>query len=245
MSNGSVTPIRRPPPGAQQQDWDDSGWWWNGSNWVPHPEHPIWPPQSGMPCPPQPCPQPPSCFSAVAKAQSCYDQSQALYNLVSQVVSDIFAKNPGIIPTPPPGSSSAPIIGITDGTPAKAGEVGEYISGVANYSYPASAVGLVISGSVGPLVIPPGDWDVWLNGYTSGYVNGLSFSATGAHLENQMWSSMASGVSDIAPVLWGGPSRSLVSVPTLLTVNFVIYINETVGLPAGTLSIQASARRVR
>lgn len=67
---------------------------------------------------------------------------------------------------PPHGAIVGPIIGVTDGSQAKPGEVGEFLSGIIpNTDVPmppgtaagANATGVAV---VTPLVIPPGDWDV-------------------------------------------------------------------------------------
>lgn len=156
---GSVQPLHHPKGGGD-------GWFWNGHTWVwcggppcppgpppgPCPPPAVWPP---MPTPP-PC-GPPSCTDYLAKIQQCWDQSQDLEALLKQIITDIFTNDPGIIPPPPPSAGTGPIIGVTDGSDAAPGEVGEFmfnsVSGVI-----AQNAGLA---TYQALTLTPGDWDVW------------------------------------------------------------------------------------
>ena len=145
MSN--VTKLRHHDGGADHP-WTHEGWMWNGTQWVPTPPFPPM-------CPPPPCP-PPSCFSHVAKADACWDQSKELYEFLTKVISDIFRCNPGLIPPPPPGTGTGPIIGVTDGSVAAPGEVGEVLCGSAVGTIPAGTLNSIVA----PLTLTPGDWDV-------------------------------------------------------------------------------------
>lgn len=186
MSNGNVTPIRQqvipagaPPPNVQPADM--GGWSWDGSNWVwimnpiwPAPQPPPWPPQPCPPgctcpqcCPPVHCgprPMPPSCFSAVAKAQACYSQSQALTALITQIINDIFTNNPGIIPTPPPTAQPGPLLGVTDGSVAAPGVVGEILrSVVTGTANTGGGSGIAAQTSFAAITLTPGDWNIQSN----------------------------------------------------------------------------------
>lgn len=252
MSN--ITPIRQPMPawGGPPGVWPPhggppDGWWWDGTNW-----------QCGTPCPPPPCPppqcapapQPPSCFSAVAKAQSCYDQSQALYNLVSQVVSDIFMKNPGIIPSPPPGVGSGPILGVTDGSNAAPGEVGEFIQltgQLAYAAYPTNTTGVISLG-----VIPPGDWDFDVSVYYSSFIGGTNFilSPGPAGISNGM-AGISAELSFTTPgtfenvLVIGQAARGSFAVPSLMAFGIQVNQGQASGLAAGTATMYLEARRAR
>lgn len=241
MSN--ITPIRGPMPqwggGGWQGGQPNDGWEWNGSQWV-------WcgPP----PCPPPQC-GPPSPVSAVAQAQACYNQSQSLYNLVSQVVSDIFAKNPGIIPSPPPSAGSGPILGVTDGSDAQPGQVGEFVS--ASSSIPYTAYPTATQVVVSSIVLQPGDWDVWgLVTFTTNIgIAALYLSPQPAGLSNAMVAInavSAPGVQTQEMISLTIPTaRASVAVPTLLAFTFAIYQNLDAALPAGTATFNVEARRTR
>lgn len=252
MSNGNVTPIRQPPVSVDPQH----GWVWDGSNWQwwPHAEHPIWPPQPPFPCPPQPgCgpqPMPPSCFSQVAKADACWDQSQSLYNLVSKVVMDIFTKNPGIIPPPPATAGSGPIIGVTDGSTAAPGEVGELLTQTTNGTMSTGTPG--ITGAA--ITLTPGDWNVQseitISDLTAGfYFNGMLYSLMNGttvlaqfSLENNFTSNVGGWVSGIFPTNLAAVSTS---VPLLLTGSATIYGIFGTGTGSAAYSIVTKARRMR
>ena len=230
MSN--ITPIRQQVAQPSQQDW-----------WGAHPEHPIWPPQGTC------GPQPPSCFSQIAKADACWDQSQALYNLVSKVVMDIFQTNPGIIPSPPPSQGSGPILGVTDGSNAQPGQVGEFVTGTASLAYAANPA---ITQNVNSLIVlQPGDWDVRAFGQTSSAFGVAQFylSPVPAGLSNEMnavvFESTAVGGVLSWDTLVSATARASVKVPTLLA--FAMAVNQSIasGLPAGTFTMWVEARRVR
>lgn len=71
---------------------------------------------------------------------------------------------------PPLGALRGPIIGVTDGSIARPGEVGEYLYAVSTITITAAQSG--ISQFVAPLVVPPGDWTCTL-------VAGAQFLMTG------------------------------------------------------------------
>lgn len=160
------------PPGPPQADvcQEVDGWWWDGRQWLwvagpscpppPCPPH-VWPPSS--PCPPGP----PDCGSKIAKADACWDASKELYDFLYKVISDIFANDPSIIPTPPPsgggggGGSTGlvgPWTGDTSGNPAAAGDVGEYVTNTVTGTL-SQTNGFATTFSA--LTLTAGDWDVW------------------------------------------------------------------------------------
>lgn len=245
-----IMPIRSMPPQAAQQ-----GWVWDGSTWVwdPQATNPIWPPNP-MPCPPPqqcgPMPVPPSCFSQVAKANACWDQSQALYNLVSKVVTDIFATNPGIIPAPPPSAGSGPIHGVTDGSNAQPGDVGEFFQVSPSFTFAAYPNNTTTT--VSAAVLQPGDWNL---------ASALSF---GVAVGPVSWalSPVPPGLSnamngyavDLNPnvtffaetgIITGFPARASVSVPTLLAFSVNVGQSALASLTAGTGYLILEGRRAR
>jgi hypothetical protein len=233
-----------------------TGWVWTGQQWIwcgPHPEHPIWPPQ--QPCPPQPCPPsgmvPPSCFDQIAKASACWDQSTALYDFLTKVITDIFTNDPSIIPPPPPSAGTGPIIGVTDGSVAAPGEVGEVLRSTVNGSVTS---GGGFSATFQALSLTPGDWDVdgdlFLSDVSSQaqYWSVIQYSLTvggaseAAAQINAIW---AGGVGGFA----GGdfltnPFAISVSQPTLVVgqISLGAAASETV---PGTYIATTAARRRR
>lgn len=57
---------------------------------------------------------------------------------------------------PPLGALRGPIIGVTDGSTPRPGEVGEYLYGTNSITITVAQSG--ISQFVAPLIVPPGDW---------------------------------------------------------------------------------------
>jgi hypothetical protein len=144
-----------PLPGVGQMC---NGWCWNGTAWVPAQTiYPPCPPPT-MPCPPPPCPPPaggyppPSCDSWVSAMQTCWNSSEAFEDFITQVITDIFQDNPGIIP---PATPAGPIVGVTDGSDAAPGEVGEFITMQINGTV-ASAGGIQ---TFPAMTLQPGDWN--------------------------------------------------------------------------------------
>lgn len=217
-----------PQNAPQQQDW------YTGT----------WPSNPGDPCNPGCAPAPPSCFSAVAKADACWDQSQALYNLVYKVVADVLQQNPGLVPPPPPSAGSGPIRGVTDGSNANPGDVGEYIELSQNVNVPATPTQIPVS--IG--VLQPGDWDCflwviynapvtsgefWLNPQPPGFSNAMyTFSFTGTAFD-PAWMTVQSSLG-----------RANLTAPTLVAITLMSnYAGNAAA--ATTAQVIFQARRVR
>lgn len=195
------------------------GWFWDGSQW-------CWWDRPG-------CPPPPP-LSAAMQAQ----QAQTLTTLIAQAVQNYFVQNP----VPP-----APRLGVTDGSVAAPGEIGEFITGSDILSYPINTTGVTI-GMLSPLVVPPGDWDLIANLETSTNTGtGAYFmvSPIPAGLSNNMvgWYGIGgTGPSTIAfQVMTGLPARGSFAVATALP--FTVGI----GTPpaAGTATLLVAGRRRR
>lgn len=229
-----------------------------GGGWNPHPTHPTWPPSPWpspedcdcRPCPPCP-PTPPSCFSAIAKADACWDQSKAMYEFLSKVITDIFKCNPELIPSPPPSAGSGPITGVTDGSNAAAGEVGEYIGAITQISF--AAYPQRTQTTVSPLVVQPGDWDLWASLYCSTEFGSVWFNLvpTPAGISNNLAGGNALGITtgvaqaELLAVVIGQSARGNFTVPTLLPFQVTIDQSADAALLAGTAYLQVEGRRRR
>lgn len=249
-------------PGAGEQC---AGWMWNGTNWVWTGEHPHPPPP---PCPPPPCPPhvwpphhprppmpppggcvPPDCTDWLAMMQKCWNDSQALTDFLEQVITDIFTNNPGIIPSPPPSAGSGPIIGVTDGSNAAPGEVGEFVQTSTIVSFTAAAQ----TQSINAAILQPGDWDAWCSFLPTAWVAGCQFilspqptgvSSTMQGIDNSETVVTGVPVSENDNVVLGIPARASISVPTLfaftLNTNFLASGN---GSTNGVFLFGARRRR--
>lgn len=234
MPNGNV--VRMP----QAQPQDSGGWIWDGKCWVPDP---AW------------CgPSPPGCFSELAKAEACWDQSKMLYDFLLKVVTDILTNNPDIIPPPPPIGPGQPIIGVTNGTEAPAGAVGEWFQNVVPVNFTAASQNTVINAGV----LPTGDWNAWATFYPNAWVAGCAFGLSPVPPASQgavMISSAMQALAGELGIPGGTPvsesdmqitcpvTRILSTAPLLMP--FQVSTNFLAGGNAGTGDFIFSARRIR
>lgn len=195
----------------------------------PPPGSNVWPEGGYPPCPPSfpPCP-PPGCGSSIAKAESCYNQTQQLNSFLTQVVGDLLTSNPSLIADALEANPdvlaeiiasspvSGPILGVTNGSVAQPGQVGEVAGLAATGSTPAATppAPTVINLSVG--VLQPGDWMLF------GFVNlDESAAATGTYIFAQL----LNGGTNLAAISFG------YAPPGEGTIGF------NAGLPAAHLSV--------
>lgn len=160
-------------------------------------------------------------------------------------------------PCPPtfPCALRGPIIGVTDGTFAKPGEVGEFLSGSnGNGTDMAYTPGVVSQAIVSPLSLPPGDWDV-----TCEFAAGYNFEDFAAGL-----TPLPQGASGPQFLNWGNtPPNTLyymrgacntirvsTAVPVLLSYQVsaaltAASVSILTGLAGLTFLVTTSARRMR
>jgi hypothetical protein len=135
-----------------------------------------------------------------------------------------------------------PMQGVTDGSDAKAGNIGEFIMFNSNFSFPATSQTQAIS--VG--VLSPGDWDCHVNANTPNAVTELGFALS--PVPSGFSSNMTGGLAltsgaDVLNVI-GSMARASLTVPTLLP--FTVSSNVTgTGGAAGTGTLTFTARRMR
>lgn len=228
----AVTPIRRqmsvvpatraPAPAPMSAPAPgQQGWVWDGSSWqwVDDPDC-CNPPQGWCPPPWWNCP--PSWWNCCPPC-------------------------PPPSPFPPP-PLAGPIVGVTDGSDAAPGQVGEYVTAQASRTYPASPSNTTSSVSV--MVIQPGDWDIYAMLQATNYIDGLVFTPAtpivglGPTLQGSMVSAAdtAAAISEYPIVT--GMARGNFAVPTLMAMN-VQVVMQTAGLVAGTAYLTMWARRMR
>lgn len=205
-------------------------------------------------CGPQP-PVPPFCPLPAPWQQvgTSWEQSEALYNLVQEVLLDVLATNPEVLPQPP---------GVTDGSLAKPGYPGEVWSssaavpfGGANLSPPQ------VNFAVLPNTLPAGDWDLQVELIVP-FLGAGSPQAAALWFPTPLYPGMASDgmvympnipqtTSPYPPAGFAGQPMVLVS-PTLsvninqargIVFNFAVW--GTLSFPNGTATATGFARRVR
>lgn len=202
-----------------------------------------------VPCPP---PHPPSCDAKVIKANQCWDQTQALTNLITQIIEDIFAKNPGIIPPPNPIGGSGPLLGVSDGSKAAPGIVGQVIHMEVNIpyaGYPAITQPVVNVG-----VLPPGDWQMFpsmefVDG-AAGAIGGASFALSGttgvsSDMNGLVIFGVTVGQAEEGATVVGQTGSASWAVPTMISFQVVINQSTDATLPAGNATFRLEARRMR
>lgn len=186
----------------------------------------------GTPCPPpecRPCPPDPSWMLWGQQLLYWNQQVQQLKNLVKEIVEEIG----GPIHT-------GPIQGVTDGSDAAPGMVGEWVSLTQTMSYPAGGGTQVYSMGV----LQPGDWDMqaFCNPETDVstlqfYLNPIPAGVEGGNLPG--W--FDGGGGDVQNVLVTSPiCRGNFSVPTLLPMTLVLSATA-----ATQVELTINARRMR
>lgn len=221
MSEGrNVEPFPWRPPGPGPGPWPP-GW---------RPPGGAWPP-----CPPGPGPMPPDIFSALFWLSRAYDDVRATKAFLRKLIADLLADDPNLF------GQGRPIIGVTDGSDAQPGQVGEFVR--MNATFPCPATSFAQVQSLG--VLQPGDWDcwmwvnpvdygtesmqIWLQPQPAGFDNEMY---TGQVLAQQEWDSLVTQ-----------HSRASLSVPTLISVGMETNINGATN--ASNQNLAFCARRVR
>lgn len=166
-----------------------------------------------------------------------------------------YASMPGCQPCPPypppcggPAPIFGPIVGVIDGSDAAPGMVGEFIAGSANVAY--TAYPNTTTTTVSLMVVPPGDWDLWMQmgsssvlGAFEAYLNPLP-----AGMNQSMQMSMyigATGSTTVEGINLYSVGRGSFSVPTLMPVAVDVWQTTDASLPAGTLYLAMYGRRRR
>jgi hypothetical protein len=184
----------------------------------------CWPPN----CPPGPG-VPPGCgcdgFSGLMQCWQDISQfQQFLQSMLSQM-------------------GPIPLQGVTDGSNALAGYIGEWVALSANFNIPTAAqLGLAVT--VG--VLAPGDWTCFAYANTSVVVTDISFRLVPvpAGFSHSMDGAMGSSANMENLTLIGPPARASLTVPTL--VSFGLNTNTaSAGPSAGTGIMNFEARRSR
>jgi hypothetical protein len=189
------------------------------------------PPACG--CGQNPCVCEPEWGKWAFRLRECFNEVEQFKQLVADVIRQL----------------GGPIErGITDGSNARQGEVGEYVTGSATFNYaaaPATSTGVVV-----PLVLQPGDWDI--SGFIlfSTLVGGSSAMLTPmpAGFSNDMLGTIDLGATPstagLLSVLQLSTVRANVTVPTPLALTLTVF-QDVAGYTAGFATVTTEARRMR
>src|SRR5262249_31128420 len=141
----------------------------------------------------------------------CWNEIAKFKEIIRQVIGEIG----GPIKT-------GPIQGVTDGSEAKPGEVGEYLQTTTTITYPAATSSVQ---NISAAIIPPGDWDLYSMVETIGSVNSIDYTLLPqpVGVSTSMGGGMTLAGATTNFWLPGFAARGLFAVPTLLP--FVVRIN--------------------
>jgi hypothetical protein len=200
----------------------------------PWPTHPIWPPENPCQCGGDPNRCTCGCHGGGSPGQCQSDifQCWSQVEMLKKIVADIIGEIGGPIKT-------GPIQGVTDGSNAQPGEVGEYYQNIMNVNFNSGTQ----TQNVAAGVLPPGDWDAYAM-----FIADLALSTAAFYLVPQ-----PAGVSHNMGGVWNvgsptvaqitanaSPARANLVVPTLF--NFSL---ETVAPSAYVGQFYFGARRRR
>lgn len=175
---------------------------------------------------------------------SCYDDVRLAEAFLSKVMIGLIENNPAVtqamINAIQKAGSSVPLIGVTDGSNAQPGQVGEWIQLSANFAIPIASQTLLLSLGV----LQPGDWTCSALAFCNPWVGSLYFVlADNTGFSNSM-GSPALGATDQAVNQISSVARCSISTPTL--VAFSVSTNfDASGTAASNGTIEFNARRAR
>jgi len=213
------------------------------SNVVPMPGSTSWPtapwPSTAVP---------PGCFSELARLNQCYNEVQMMEMILSKVVCDLAQNNTAfqqcLVNAIAASGSNVPLIGVTNGSQAQPGQVGEWIQFQVNGNYTAGPQTQIVS--VGTL--PAGDWGVQAWCSLNAPTGGVSFILESAvpQISNDMAGFLPSdlGVSGFVECL-GIPARTTLASPALFAFTLNTNITGAGGAAAGTFGFFMAATRRR
>jgi hypothetical protein len=232
------------------------GWYWDGSNWVCDPDCGA-PPSSGFPCPPPSFP-PPGCppwFPPPQGQPPWYPGANAGVSFSATAPPNPIRGNfwwDGKVLWMFDGAvwvntaQGATLRGVTDGSDAAPGIVGEFVQTTTNFNI-SGAMGAV--NTVTATVLSPGDWDCTAGVYPGTVLKGMimglnpipvgvTTGMTGIAIDQ---SAMAADATEV--IVIGFPARALVSVPTQFTFNVTSNVIAAGNAAAAQLLFVARRRR--
>ena len=222
---GSSVPATTPPPGQV----------------IPFPL--PWGGGGNLPWLPPGC-CPPGGMDALMK---CYCDIQAASAFIATIMIDQINNNPAvvqaIIAAIEKSGSNLPLIGVTNGTAAQPGQVGEWILFQAHAAYPATFVA-PIPVTMGSL--PPGDWDLYSYVQMSSFINDViwQYLPVPPGWSDAGQTTVADQGANLSLRTPGVPVQALTSVPSLVAMQLQVNTLGP-GSSAGTATIYVACRRRR
>lgn len=177
----------------------------------------------------------------------CYCDIQAAKNFIGKIVLDLMQTDPAfataMVQAIADSGAALPLVGVTNGTPAQPGQVGEFINIYVTAPYPVTAN---YAQAVTMGVLQPGDWDCAAYAYVDQAVTGMAYELSPAPpgVSNPMPGEFIVPAATVAGVVVTPLAQMLIAVPTL--INFRVITNlGAAGPSAGNVTIVFMARRAR
>lgn len=175
---------------------------------------------------------------------ACYNDVNAAMDFLSRLIIDLINNNPAvaqaIIQAIEKSGSALPLLGVTNGTPAVAPQVGQYVQLTGTLDYTAT----VTSANLSLGVLPAGDWDGWLWATFTSATQGAQFSLNPlppGFAANPVASTNAV-IMPATAVLFSMQVGALTSIDSLIVAN--TSVAATSG-QSGTMTVYFAARRRR
>lgn len=146
----------------------------------------------------------------------------------------------------PPQQNWPGIVGVTDGSNAAPGYVGEFVTGSSSLiSFPATGT---ITTSASVITLTAGDWDLhgWISDFTAA-VGGVhaNLNPIPPGMSNDMTGLLGLG-SGVHATSWVNMTGARANFATTTTLTWTIFIDNSVaGSTAGTCAMHVEARRRR
>lgn len=187
---------------------------------------------------------PPACPPGMDGLQRCYDDLNNASAFIAQLMIDQINNNPAVAEAMSralvKGGFALPLLGVTNGTPAVAPQVGQYIQLSATLAYTSTVASALLT--LGTL--PAGDWDCWLWATFTANINGAQY-----FLDPLPAGFAANPAASNFSAVW--PANAILSsmtVEALTSGDSLIVANTQVAGVAGTngtMTVNFAARRRR
>lgn len=182
----------------------------------------VWPP-----CPPGPG------MSGLFRLEECWRDVKAAKEALKRIIADIIAEDPTIV-------AGVGVAGVTDGSWAQPGQVGEVVQFITPVSYGEGTQTQNVSAGI----LPPGDWDLYASAGFSTVLLGAQFVLNPVPAGFDFALNAASQASlNEGIVLVSQLGLAHTSAPSLLA--YAVTTNVAAGTGAGTMTLFTVGRRRR
>ena len=174
----------------------------------------------------------------------CFDDLANASALISALMIDLINNNPdvtqAIIDAITKNGYALPVLGTTNGTPAIAPQVGQYVQFSVQLPYTATVASELLTLGV----LPPGDWDCWLWASFTSATNGAQFQLlpVPAGFAANPYASTNSVVWPPQMILSSMVVQALTSIDSLIVASAQVVATSG---QSGTMTVNFGARRRR